>query len=128
MSTLTNRKLLKRLKNKGIVYSSQSGSDFKKQDYFQTVNAYKYLFADGAKDIEQIFKEIDAGPAPSAYDTFFGVKTYANKAELKEKILDSILEQYDFESESRSPSYSEKYAYVKDNIKFHKHNYNSPDF
>ena len=58
MKSLTNSKLKKKLKSKGITLDEKKKKQFDNYSYYQVVNAYKNIFITGIENIDDIEKNI----------------------------------------------------------------------
>ena len=128
MQTLTANQLKNNLIKKGIALDRSDLALFKGHDYFQIVNAYKYLFVDSAEDIDTIKNNIDANNVCKIreYEKHFGITKYRGNTDLLSKICDSIIKKYGIELEHPATASIQTKISKINAIKFVKHCYH-PD-
>lgn len=101
MKTYNNNKLEEYLSKKGISFDRNDHQEFKKNDYYQVVNAYKPLFVSKVEKIEQIVENVNNGVDIDRYKNHFRISSYIDSADLLNKIGDRILEKYGVDSRNK---------------------------
>lgn len=125
MKVFTNQQLENHLREKGIKLKRGDGNLFSKFDYFQVINAYKYLFLKGEENIDDIFKNIDNNIDIERYEKNYSI-TYISTNDFKNKICNKIIEKYGLKEDARS-NLNEK-VNVINSIKYTHHIYDENSY
>ena len=85
MKTLTHNQLKSNLIRKGIILETKDYKTFSQHDYFQIINAYKYLFVDSYEDIDTIINNINSGDISKTNDyiNYYKVKNKTTPTSIK---------------------------------------------
>ena len=95
MKTNSTKKLIQNLNFKGIKFRQGEKDLFKKNDYFQIINAYKSLFVANVEVIDDIINNIDNNTDLDRYYKSYNINNHLTGNDLKSKICDKILNKYD---------------------------------
>lgn len=96
MKTLKTADLHNNLLKKGIYIDSSNKFAFEEFDYYQTINAYKYLFTTGYENIDQIDANIRGNNQQkiNEYVKYYDIANYKNPNDLISQIHKSISVKY----------------------------------
>ena len=94
MKSLTNSKLKKKLKSKGITLDEKKKKQFDNYSYYQVVNAYKNIFITGIENIDDIEKNIVNSIDLERYYNTFSIQHSVNRNDIFRKILIKISSKY----------------------------------
>lgn len=95
MKTNTTKKLIQNLEFKGINFRKGERELFRKNDYFQIVNAYKRLFVSSVETIGDIMENVDKSIDIDRYYKNYDIRKPIVGIDLKAKICEKILIKYD---------------------------------
>lgn len=94
MKSYTNKKLRKKLQSKGIKLDEGKKKAFDKYSYYQVVNAYKNIFANGIENIDDIEQNILSGQDIERYKSNYSISHYLTEKQLIRQIKQRICEKY----------------------------------
>lgn len=112
MKVYTSKQLSLHLNEKGIAKTYGDSNRFIKNDYFQVINAYKSLFVIRVENINKIISNIDKNIDIKRYKKAFSINKYKDNDELKNKIIDKILDKYGINEKNNKIAVINKLKYV----------------